>query len=1542
MQNIDTLTFALLVDTSFFPSISVNSVTKEFDQFAGEGNTLIVDDNSSTDSNNNDDDNYFCTQGDNEESFAFGSQAGLFTQAAEDSQEFSDSDGDLENVGNALGIDDDDVDDAGKDNASDEDEGEDEEERPSESDIVKNSNAINAKEVDSNLVDTTGFTEETDCRHHLNESGNANSEDLNNVSKYVEFIEETAGAETRVEGEEHECGENVDCNEQKESSETTLLYEDSLTPSPFKPRQRNQHETEIEDNETTGFTEDEEMHYNDKPDMIPNPITGTNSDTEIIASKMDEEKRNERICDAGECGETLPGFTESTQSQSRSGNTNSEKVLGDESVEAEKGASSGEIDHMTKDTLIDVKAFSENFNKRKMPIDSNDEVLRSIANKEQTTNVILEEKLDAAPVQNNETSLCNLDTQIPTAVALFSGDTQSIPSQFPLTLEDKDRDERASAYSNDSFCAGSTEKIMAGTTPSNQISTPVRHEHNIEARSQVARDVCDTLNFDCEVVGFIAPSEQDNQKPLGHEKRADSGKPSNDKSANDVPKRSILNLTSTPRDDCLSYPKDFMSHKSSGTETLTTTPLSQVLLEPQHQKQSYASVVHKVSSLRYNTNNKADDAIDNSSDEEDVDEIINDPSQNSEDLRKDQVSSPLNTDSFKRENMRPSTTGWVEVNRQKSRGNRRIEAEYDSDLINEKEQSADVDTFPTSADLSSDEEDTVVKKSTQSTPSCLIDTQPEDSGDDDDGEDDKPLKHLLKLRKGISTSRSAAQDYYSSSSSSDEEYEFTGEEAIIEPSQNTRAIESQLQKLDDLDIKTLAEKLLMAPVGENAELKNQIKELTAENVDLQKKEKRLANEKDCIRKQLIVANAQLKGKNALIAQMKKRLDDIQPILDAVQKISQSNDNTASDKSSKRAKSAKSKKSPQAKVKKSFLPPSNNTTTPQFPLPNSHRKKRAMKGIVESNEGNKEVYSTPKQKRDAASKERANVVSISNRKKKKKSNVRGTMTFTNLWKILKTEHGWKYKNAPMPLSGQVYVPPNGDVGMEAKVGIHFFVADDLLWKKAEELGIIDSDMNSQEEFEAVVVQREVLTTKDRRNVVLSKTSSPNKQDKKFEEVISESEEEEPESEEEKELDNGKLLGKLGTLTELSLDRCSSLLSDFLQLGTKGLGHFKRHLFVPIWHCLNDRQGAIDKEISWSYCKSKGQRNLGGNYWFCPPKSKGAKGEFGIDYFTTEEAVVAHVLREVKEYHAFVKSIEDNQEEVVDLEIKLSRAIEQHIPFDGIRNTSASDTNFGARRTNANATLNKTKSPSPKQSKRTHDETRSIVSVSDITIQTRHTRPSKVLKTLRVEGKTAKGVTFSQKTTEGAEILMQINKSDTEYDNLATPSGIKDLLKFRNRSKHKRKAEEKKEDRSPRKREKVLSPAAMCHLTQPDDTESVTFQTPQSRRSKSSDKKQCPLYGLLFFGSGVTNEVKKAVERLGGTYLNDVSGNYLQKELVGKKMFFLSDVKFRRTHKYILASALGVPMLNMHWISALQKLYSEFKDKGGKIPSAFDSRLYSRHR
>ena len=1518
----------------------MNKEELELDELGGR-NTLMDDNDSADDNESDNEDNYFCTQGDNKESFTFGSQAGLCTQVR-DSQDYSDSDEDMEHVGVALGIqDEDDTRSLGsKDSASDKEDGK---ERTSDSYSPK----IECN--GTNLGDTIN-TEEIDYSQKGESSKNNNADgnpefrgDFEDVSEHAEYLEHAVDAAAEVEEIEFES-EEQNSRKKLECSEATLLYEDSLSQSPLKllpTRFDQEDDSGNTDDEATGFTENE--HCSDEPDtsIMGIDVNGNKAMVEEPSASEDKIAHGHTL-GVAELGEIQPGFTEDTQSQSQSQN-GGESVEPTPSVtepnEEKKEASPGEVKHLPRAIVIKSGADTSMASKC-------DEVLQ-----EATKDIVRDEK--SAFTDDDNFDADRHDNRNEQEQAVFMGDTQSIPSQFPLTLEDKGGDQGAEhytpkldsrstertnspipshssaslksplRYTDDSFCAGSTEKITDETASvrSNN-TTSVPHENSSGHKD----DVCDTLDFDSEVVDFESPSKQESQPPLGDGKEAKSlVDPLNHNTLKGTAEKSILNLTSTPHDDCLSYPKDFLSNKSPGTETLSTTPQSQILLESTSHKKPIFFAIDKLSNLRTAATSKADDAIENSSDE---DEIVEDPSQNSKDDSQKQrmeMKNSVKKGSLKGvDSKQPiSTNGWLEANRKRTQVGKRIETKYDSSLSNEKEQIASADLFSKPTGLSeceSDDNDDFVKKSNKSSSSsCLIDTQPEDTGDEFDAEDDKPLTHLRNLKKGIPASRCGAEDgdEGSSGSSSEEENEFTDGENYVESSQNTRAIKSQLQKLENFDVKTLTEKLLKAPVGENVELKNHITELTLKNSELQKANKRLVKEKESMRKQLLATNVQMKGKFSLIDQMRKKLDEYKPLLDAVQKISESNDI--------KVKTTKPGRSPNNNVKKS--PPVDKTEASPV-LPKSRRVKSSAKKVVESDK-DKEVYTTPKRKNAAASKEKVSIVSVSNRKMKRKSI--GEFTFGNLWKILRTEHGWKYRNAPIPLAGQVYVPPNGSVEVGAKVGVDFFEADDLLWKMAEHLGIIDSEVKSQEDFEGKDEQKNVPSIKERRDT-LSKADTPRGQMKKednctepqilipvVEEVISE-------SEEELELDNSKLYGKLGTLTEASLNRCCSLLREFLQLRTKGV--FMRHLFGPIWYCLNNSQGAIDKEIAWRYCKSKGI-NLGSPYWFCPPKSKGSKGDYGIDYFTTEEAVISHVLREVKEYHSF------DMEGVHDLEIKLSRAIEQHIPFDEIKSSSASDTRLGTRRIVSNEISSKTKSSSPRQSKRTVDDTPSVVSsISDTTIKTRNMSP------VMPPPKKQRVVTFSQNTMEGAKILMNLNK--TEYENLATPLGIKELLKFRRRATKKRKAEEKKEDRPSRKREK-LSPAAMCHLTQnPDDAQAVSFQSPESRRIKSADKKCLPLYELLFFGSGVTDEIKTAVNRLGGTYLNDVSGTYLREEMVGKKMFFLSDVKFRRTHKYILASALGVPMLNIQWVAALETQFIEVQRNGGKAPSAFDSRLYSRHR
>ena len=588
-----------------------------------------------------------------------------------------------------------------------------------------------------------------------------------------------------------------------------------------------------------------------------------------------------------------------------------------------------------------------------------------------------------------------------------------------------------------------------------------------------------------------------------------------------------------------------------------------------------------------------------------------------------------------------------------------------------------------------------------------------------------------------------------------------------------------------------------------------------------------------------------------------------------------------------------------------------------------------------------------------------------------------------------EHGWKYKNGPEPFA-QVYVPPDGSVRVGSKIGVDFFQADDLLWKKAEELDMIDAGSESQfasDEVETIAITSKQigetvkLTSSIERSPPAKGTKSPQKTTTRASNNVPVVEEVASDDDEKHALDNTKLCGSLGIMTERSLSQCSSLIKDFLQLGNSG--HFMRNLFGPLWKCIADTQGSDVKDIGWSYCKSRGAGALGREYWFCPPKSKGSKGTYGKDYFTTEEALVAHILRELKGYNGFTTGIGNNRQVVADLEIKLSRAIEQHMSYDEVKDTSVSD----SRRSHGRAVTNKEpsesdaksssptpkhkrqiygaspikikiSSPTPKRKRQKSDTpiTTTTTTASISTLKSSNKSPLNSAKKSR-KGATSpeKTVTFSQNTMKGAAMLLGLHKASSDgapvqsprtpngYDNVATKRGVKELLKFRARGTKKRKPEDKPEDESPRKREK-LSPGAMCHLTQaPEDSESISFQSPQTRRGKHVDNKHLPLHKLFFFGSGVGDNVKKTVDRLGGTFLNDVNRDFLQKNKVEKKVFFLSDVKNRRTPKYVLACALGVPMLNADWLFALEAEYIEHKKKNvGREPSAFDSSMYSRYR
>jgi hypothetical protein len=184
-------------------------------------------------------------------------------------------------------------------------------------------------------------------------------------------------------------------------------------------------------------------------------------------------------------------------------------------------------------------------------------------------------------------------------------------------------------------------------------------------------------------------------------------------------------------------------------------------------------------------------------------------------------------------------------------------------------------------------------------------------------------------------------------------------------------------------------------------------------------------------------------------------------------------------------------------------------------------------------------------------------------------------------------------------------------------------------------------------------------------------------------------------------------------------------------------------------------------------------------------------------------------------------------------------------------------------------------------------------------------------------------------------------------IATQEGVKILLDMRttSRSESYRNREFEKDDETshsskghaqppPVKRNKVSS----FHLSQ--TPESTAFHLPPqvtARKDESTLRERKPFDGLSFFASGLDESSYNEIRSLGGSILTELSGEVVNASNVTKKLFFVSEPTKRRTLKYILAGALGVPMLHKCWVAAI---FDRFKSK--QQPNVFDSALYSSYR
>ena len=623
------------------------------------------------------------------------------------------------------------------------------------------------------------------------------------------------------------------------------------------------------------------------------------------------------------------------------------------------------------------------------------------------------------------------------SLSIFAGETQSIPSQFPLSLEiahehsqqaDEIADNKSagtdivqeenspqrqskslrgvslSDFTNDSYYGGKTEDLQVESFSNSieKVSIQSDEAYTSEIKS------CKVDVVDRTVVKELLPKDP----PLNHSP-----------SPNETPN--------------LSYPQDYLKahdsndindsmiskqKSSSGMEMLSITPHSQILLEPECLAKKPIFTLHDKAIYKQSSTKVAqrDDDIDDSSDDENyhsrkdsplsksglgvinekvtletrttssktVDKAVGDQSiehtstasrQSKHSLKKnvpnrvdevedenngvgelrsptDYVKPPLKCFPSKKTSTETKNSGrstqksdaqksesgggWMTKRHVKIQSNKKGVTMCKSD-ISDKDEQFSFDT---------EEEDSIQGYRKSGPVSCLNDTQTDDGDDDDD--DDIPLVSL-RLRKVTSGTQ---KHEISSQETSDGETEFTDDWGVsFQPSQTTQAIKLQLQKLENFDVKTLTENVLGVQGPNDASAKKELKLLKRKNKELERSNKHLVQETESLREKL-------ERKNDLLVLMKNRLDEYQPLLEAVQKLG----------FVPKTKAVSTKKSPKKKSTPSKSP------------------KRSPMQDRKSDIVDKKIYHTPRDKTSA--KQSGSIVSISSKKSKQKTNNRGNITF----------------------------------------------------------------------------------------------------------------------------------------------------------------------------------------------------------------------------------------------------------------------------------------------------------------------------------------------------------------------------------------------------------------------------------------------------------------------------------------------------------------------------------------------------------------------
>lgn len=563
---------------------------------------------------------------------------------------------------------------------------------------------------------------------------------------------------------------------------------------------------------------------------------------------------------------------------------------------------------------------------------------------------------------------------------------------------------------------------------------------------------------------------------------------------------------------------------------------------------------------------------------------------------------------------------------------------------------------------------------------------------------------------------------------------------------------------------------------------------------------------------------------------------------------------------------------------------------------------------------------------------------------------GHLNMQRHWRTL-SEHGWNYRTGPEPFN-MVYVPPGGSTRRGARENVDFFVSEANVMSKAREMGHITDEFNEtavaaarqnneplgrcepESYFEEI---QHNLSNDDERNTDGSESSE-------YDEVNNDDA-----------VDDNLLHGNL--FTAKSLHQSARLIKKFCRKKSNNEQNFKSQLWKPIWNILYS-QGSDATNLRWTYLKSTGL--MSGSWIYGAPNSRGVRlGSEGTDYFCSEEHITVQLLTQIEQFNpslldqASIDKIshicsffcdDNNDAENSKKRRRRQPSLKIRSPYQcrmpkrvraKDKPESEVDDAAEAFTSNAHHLLSDANNANIGLSQSAVDGVQMLLEMKkpeeDNIASSEDEVGNKIPAALP-----SRSISLREQDTEESPVTRSVAANlieSTPNIDIGTDHGILKLVAFR----ADRSSNESKKNDSLRSGERntARTAAYQFHTTQSPPTsvnnrnEGIRKEAKGCLSSEHSRTASCNIlkgYSFIISGCG---HVKKQVERMGGSVLEDFSEFSMERTDIGGKLWFLSEPSCRRRTKYILAVALGLPMLHFHCLDDLEQ---------GNYSSLFDNELY----